>query len=375
MALEGPQAPRARVFQEEIFGPVLVVVPFEDEAEGIALANATVYGLTAGVFTRSPARARRVAEALRAGNVYVNREITGARVGIEPFGGVWLSGTGPKAGGPEYLSAFVTRRAPEVPADDAGAAPGGGALGAPESDPEGEPGSEPGGDPAPVRRASPLPAPWAADVLTRAERLAGAAVALADPALRLRALTLVARVPELALDDPGLQVPGQDTFTTWTTPRGGGLLVVDEGASGEDLVALAYGALLAGNGVALAVAPGQRPLALRLVALAHQAGVPPSALRLVDSGPAGNEGWLEAALALAGAPVAFAAVAPGATAGLQDRLARALARPWEGQRWIKALLTLEDAPGPDEAGFLRRFALPRTIAVRTLRHGADLGED
>ncbi|HEX2325011.1 MAG TPA: bifunctional proline dehydrogenase/L-glutamate gamma-semialdehyde dehydrogenase, partial [Chloroflexota bacterium] len=143
VALEGPQAPRARVFQEEIFGPVLVVVPFEDEAEGIALANATVYGLTAGVFTRSPARARRVAEALRAGNVYVNREITGARVGIEPFGGVWLSGTGPKAGGPEYLSAFVTRRAP---ADAAGAAPGGGALGAPESDPEGEPGGEPGGE-------------------------------------------------------------------------------------------------------------------------------------------------------------------------------------------------------------------------------------
>ena len=115
VALEGPQAPRARVFQEEIFGPVLVVVPFEDEAEGIALANATAYGLTAGVFTRSPARARRVAEALRAGNVYVNRETTGARVGIEPFGGVWLSGTGPKAGGPEYLSAFVTRRAPAAP--------------------------------------------------------------------------------------------------------------------------------------------------------------------------------------------------------------------------------------------------------------------
>ena len=102
---------------------MLVVVPFEDEAEGIALANATDYGLTAGVFTRSPARARRVAEALRAGNVYVNREITGARVGIEPFGGVWLSGTGPKAGGPEYLSAFVTRRAPGP--RDAGAAPGG----------------------------------------------------------------------------------------------------------------------------------------------------------------------------------------------------------------------------------------------------------
>jgi hypothetical protein len=211
--------------------------------------------------------------------------------------------------------------------------------------------------------------------------MAGAAVALADPALRLRALTLVARVPELALDEPGLQVPGQDTVTTWTTTRGGGLVVVDEGASGEDLVALVYGALLAGNGVALAVAPGQRPLAQRLVALAHQAGVPPSALRLVDAGPAGGPAgggdWLRGALTLAGAPagIAFAAVAPGATAGVAERLAGALARPWEGQRWIKALLTLDGAPGPDEAGFLRRFALPKTIAVRTLRHGADLGED
>ena len=228
-----------------------------------------------------------------------------------------------------------------------------------------------------MRRASPLP-PWAADVLTRAERVAGAAVALADPALRLRALTLVARVPELALDEPGLQVPGQDTVTTWTTPRGGGLVVVDEGASGEDLVALVYGALLAGNGVALAVAPGQS-------APGAAPGRPPApgGRPAVRAAPGGcrtggdGEGWLRAArLTLAGGARSPSPPSPpGATAGIQDRLARALARPWEGQRWIKALLTLEDAPGPDEAGFLRRFALPRTIAVRTLRHGADLGED
>ena len=57
------------------------------------------------------------------------------------------------------------------------------------------------------------------------------------------------------------------------------------------------------------------------------------------------------------------------------RLAARLGQPWEGQRWIKALLTAEDGPAPDGAGFLRRFALPKTIAVRTLRHGADLGDD
>jgi hypothetical protein len=59
----------------------------------------------------------------------------------------------------------------------------------------------------------------------------------------------------------------------------------------------------------------------------------------------------------------------------RQRLAARLGQPWDGQRWIKALLTLDDGPAPGESGFLRRFALPKTIAVRTLRHGADLGDD
>ena len=66
--------------------------------------------MTAGIFSRSPSRIGRAARELRAGNVYVNRSVTGAVVGRQPFGGVGLSGVGSKAGGPDYLLAFVEPR-------------------------------------------------------------------------------------------------------------------------------------------------------------------------------------------------------------------------------------------------------------------------
>ena len=75
------------------------------------MANATDYALTAGIFSRSPAAIRRASEELRAGNVYVNRGITGAVVGRQPFGGFGMSGVGSKAGGPDYLLQFLEPRA------------------------------------------------------------------------------------------------------------------------------------------------------------------------------------------------------------------------------------------------------------------------
>ena len=102
--------PRARVACEEIFGPVLVVFCADDFEHALALANDPDYALAGGVFSRSPVNIRRAAENLRAGNVYVNRGITGARVGRQPFGGYGLSGVGSKAGGPDYLLQFVHPR-------------------------------------------------------------------------------------------------------------------------------------------------------------------------------------------------------------------------------------------------------------------------
>jgi RHH-type proline utilization regulon transcriptional repressor/proline dehydrogenase/delta 1-pyrroline-5-carboxylate dehydrogenase len=105
-----PARADARIATEEIFGPVLAVLRAGDFDEALALAGATDYALTGGIFSRSPARIRRAAEAFRAGNLYVNRAITGARVGRQPFGGYGLSGVGSKAGGPDYLLQFVEPR-------------------------------------------------------------------------------------------------------------------------------------------------------------------------------------------------------------------------------------------------------------------------
>ena len=82
---------------DEVFGPVLSVMPFEDEADAIALANGTPYGLIAGVWTRDARRSMRVARAMRCGQVYVNGY--GAGGGVElPFGGVKKSGHGREKG-------------------------------------------------------------------------------------------------------------------------------------------------------------------------------------------------------------------------------------------------------------------------------------
>ncbi len=94
--------------KEEIFGPVLHVATFKAEELDAVIAsiNASGYGLTFGLHTRIDGRVEEVSERVRAGNIYVNRNQIGAVVGAQPFGGEGLSGTGPKAGGPNYLKRF-----------------------------------------------------------------------------------------------------------------------------------------------------------------------------------------------------------------------------------------------------------------------------
>ena len=103
-------APSGRLATEEIFGPVLSVFAASDFDAALALANDNDYALTAGILSRSPAMIRRASAELKAGNVYVNRGITGAVVGRQPFGGLGLSGVGSKAGGPDYLLQFLEPR-------------------------------------------------------------------------------------------------------------------------------------------------------------------------------------------------------------------------------------------------------------------------
>jgi RHH-type proline utilization regulon transcriptional repressor/proline dehydrogenase/delta 1-pyrroline-5-carboxylate dehydrogenase len=107
--------------RREIFGPVLHLATFrsEDLPRVVADINATGYGLTFGLHTRIDNRVQEVTEALAVGNIYVNRNQIGAVVGSQPFGGEGLSGTGPKAGGPEYLARFTTAATPAATAEPA----------------------------------------------------------------------------------------------------------------------------------------------------------------------------------------------------------------------------------------------------------------
>jgi RHH-type proline utilization regulon transcriptional repressor/proline dehydrogenase/delta 1-pyrroline-5-carboxylate dehydrogenase len=95
--------------EREIFGPILHVAGFdaEDLPKVLDRINATGYGLTFGLHTRIDDRVQEIVEAMRVGNIYVNRNQIGAVVGSQPFGGEGLSGTGPKAGGPHYLPRFL----------------------------------------------------------------------------------------------------------------------------------------------------------------------------------------------------------------------------------------------------------------------------
>lgn len=96
----------------EVFGPVLHIVRFKTGTlpKVIDAINSTGYGLTFGIHSRVDDHIRLLASQVHAGNIYVNRSMIGATVGVQPFGGEGLSGTGPKAGGPLYLLRFLTER-------------------------------------------------------------------------------------------------------------------------------------------------------------------------------------------------------------------------------------------------------------------------
>jgi RHH-type proline utilization regulon transcriptional repressor/proline dehydrogenase/delta 1-pyrroline-5-carboxylate dehydrogenase len=106
------ELPGIHSLEREIFGPIVHVVRYRagDLDKVVDAINALGYGLTLGVHTRIDAVAERIAARARVGNVYVNRNMIGAVVGVQPFGGMGLSGTGPKAGGPYYLHRFATEQ-------------------------------------------------------------------------------------------------------------------------------------------------------------------------------------------------------------------------------------------------------------------------
>jgi 1-pyrroline-5-carboxylate dehydrogenase len=100
-------APNARIAQEEIFGPVVAVIKTGDFNAALEISNGTEYGLTGSVFTKDPERIADARARYHCGNLYINRKCTGALMGVHPFGGINMSGTDSKVGGPDYLLNFM----------------------------------------------------------------------------------------------------------------------------------------------------------------------------------------------------------------------------------------------------------------------------
>jgi 1-pyrroline-5-carboxylate dehydrogenase len=100
-------APNARIAQEEIFGPVLAVIPARGFDDALEIANNTEFGLTGSIYSTDRVKLDRARSQFHVGNLYFNRKCTGAMVGAHPFGGFNMSGTDSKAGGPDYLFLFT----------------------------------------------------------------------------------------------------------------------------------------------------------------------------------------------------------------------------------------------------------------------------
>jgi 1-pyrroline-5-carboxylate dehydrogenase len=99
--------PKGTIAQEEIFGPVLAIIKAKDFDHALDIANNTEFGLTGGVWTSNRKKIEKAKKVFHVGNFYINRKITGALVGVHPFGGFNMSGTDSKAGGRDYLLLFL----------------------------------------------------------------------------------------------------------------------------------------------------------------------------------------------------------------------------------------------------------------------------
>ncbi|WP_263532517.1 L-glutamate gamma-semialdehyde dehydrogenase [Paucibacter sp. TC2R-5] len=255
--------------RQEIFGPVLHVVRWGGEPDAvIEQINALGYGLTLGIQTRIDSRALRLADKARIGNVYVNRNIIGAVVGVQPFGGEGMSGTGPKAGGPNYLYRFcavpaVSEAAPNGPAPSAH-------------------GAQSAAVPA-VQVASAMAAlaagheVWSERPLSeRAALLERAFEGQADAALVSSRLAQA----RLALADKAL--PGPTGESNELRQHGRGVLALQAIAASPQALALGVAAaLVAGNSVALLVDGACVARAEALQTSLRAAGLPTEALLLL----------------------------------------------------------------------------------------------
>jgi RHH-type transcriptional regulator, proline utilization regulon repressor / proline dehydrogenase / delta 1-pyrroline-5-carboxylate dehydrogenase len=344
------ELPAVRDLKAEIFGPVLHVVRWGGDPEGVVReVNALGYGLTFGIQTRIDSRAERLAKLAHIGNVYVNRNMIGAVVGVQPFGGEGLSGTGPKAGGPHYLLRFTA---------DADAGPTAMAT-SPAAATSGMPASDVSAalrsalDALAGQRAS-----WASTTAAdRVRWLARAAGAVGDSAVA-QAWRQLASHAERALAPQPLPGPTGESNELRLHGRGIFAFVGDVAAAPAPLLGSAVAAaLVSGNPVAWIAEEAVLKEARPWLDALRQAGLPADALRTF----AGSFGTHGTALV---ADARIAGVCSTHDAHLPS-LARQLAAQ-EGA--ILPLLSLAEAARPAN---LYRFCAEQTVTINTAAAGGN----
>ncbi|MDP2284860.1 MAG: L-glutamate gamma-semialdehyde dehydrogenase, partial [Pseudohongiella sp.] len=266
----------------EIFGPVLHVLRWQGEPDSLVTQiNALGYGLTMGIQTRIDSRAVQLAAAAHVGNVYVNRNMIGAVVGVQPFGGEGLSGTGPKAGGPFYLRRFVTvprsafepsvtEDVPVMMENDTVKS-----VQAVSSNIVVDTNVQ-----ARLARLQQGFTQWSAVALEQRARL----ISVVAKALPSDCSQILERMVAQALIDLAPHaLPGPTGESNELRSRGRGVFVVlGAGATAPVLTAVVSAALLAGNAVAVVPDRSSLTVAQTLLAAMLQAGVPAATLQLLE---------------------------------------------------------------------------------------------
>jgi RHH-type proline utilization regulon transcriptional repressor/proline dehydrogenase/delta 1-pyrroline-5-carboxylate dehydrogenase len=370
------------VLQREVFGPILHIVRYKaDRLDQVVDAiNATGYGLTFGVHTRIDETWRQAFERARVGNTYVNRNQIGAIVGVQPFGGQGLSGTGPKAGGPHYLHRFVSET------NGGGGAAGDDWTEAPALSAKAVSGEALKGAMAILDKHG---REWLADAETRADVLEAAADVLekdggalkgvdgASEAERARAagfLRVYAAQAEADFSEPiSLPGPTGERNEMSHCPRGTLACVAAEGPRAVSALIAETGAALAGGNTVLIHHPA-KGIAEAVAALFHAAGVPKAKAHAVGAGGDRTLGDL----------VAAGQVSAVAFAGPFDLACAINAALSESDGEIRPVILFREAPGeaPGEqvgrglplAGspnYLHRFVHERSLSIDTTASGGN----
>ncbi len=336
--------------RRELFGPVVHVLPFDTLNEAVEQFNHTEYALTGGLFAQSEDDIDALRSRLNCGNLYVNRSNTGARVGVEPFGGFGMSGTGPKAGDRGYLDAFLAAEGEGPPAStNALPVPADATL---------------AGLPVWPLATGPAP-PDRALAATLASALAAAHRPCHDTLEALaRELGTPADAPE-----PTLPIPGQSTVNHRTLARGHTLILAARANPGATGLAHLVAALSVGAPTLVVAPTAAHEEWVPVIKAARAAGVAPDRLELVAAAAAGE------AAAWASLPALATLVVDGPRGPWSALLSEALQRR-ESPTQLAKVWCAHDGPAlTDPQALVAAHQVVRTVAVNTMRHGAPLTLD